>query len=75
MVIFITSDQKEVDYFRKVFVKINDYPSKPVEKIIKNKLRLSNINITNESQTNTTDNSETKVHLFLPLSGKQNKHM
>ena len=43
MVIFITSDQyllqKEVDYFRKVFVKTNDYPSKPVEKIIKNKLR------------------------------------
>ena len=43
MIIFISSDQyllqTEVDYFKKVFVKINEYPSKAVEKIIKNKLQ------------------------------------
>ena len=43
MIIFISSDQyllqTEVDYFKKVFVKINDYPSKAVEEIIKNKLQ------------------------------------
>ena len=73
--IIICSDQhllqKELDYLRKVFVEINDYPSKTVENILKNELEEENINITNELQTNTNDNSETKLQLFLPFSGKQ----
>ena len=72
--IIICSDQHllqiELDHLRKVFVEINDYPSKTVENIIKNELEKENIDITNEPQTNTTDNSETKLQLFLPFSGK-----
>ena len=56
---------------RKLFIEINDYPSKTVENIIKNELEKENVDITNEPQTNTTDNSETKLQLFLPFSGKQ----
>ena len=52
------------DHLRKVFVKINDYPSKTVESIIKNKLEKENVGITNEQQINATDNSETKLQLF-----------
>ena len=63
--------QKEVDYLRKVSPKINDYPSKAVENIIKNKLKKENVNITNEPQINTTDNNETKLHLFISFSGRQ----
>ena len=70
---FICSDQyllqKELDYLKKVFVEINDYPSKTTEKIIQNELRKENV--TNEPQTDTTDNSETKLQLLLPFSGKQ----
>ena len=73
--IIICSDQHllqiELDHLRKVFVEINDYPSKTVENIIKNELGRENVNITNEPQTNTTDNSETKLQLFLSFSGKQ----
>ena len=73
--IIICSDQrllqKELDNLRKVFVQINDYPSKIVKSIIKNELEKENADITNEPQTNTTDNSETKLQLFLPFSGKQ----
>ena len=73
--IIICSDQQllqiELDHLRKVFVEINDYPSKTVENIIKNELEKENVDITNEPQTNTTDNSETKLQLFLPFSGKQ----
>ena len=40
--IIIISDQyllqNALDYFRKVFVEINDYPTKTVENIIKNEL-------------------------------------
>ena len=32
---------------------------------------VENINFTNEPQTNTTDKNETKLQLFLSLSGKQ----
>ena len=63
--------QEEFDYLRKVFVEINDYNFKTVENIIKNELGKENVNIANESQTNTTDNSETKLQLFLPFSRKQ----
>ena len=63
--IIICSDQHllqiELDHLRKVFVEINDYPSKTVENIIKNELEKENVDITNEPQTNTTDNSETKL--------------
>ena len=73
--IIICSDQrllqKELDNLRKVFVQINDYPSKIVKSIIKNELEKENADITNEPQTNTTDKSKTKLHLFLPFSGKQ----
>ena len=73
--IIICSDQHllqiELDHLRKVFVEINDYPSKTVENIIKNELEKENVDITNKPQTNTTDNSETKLQLFLPFSGKQ----
>ena len=73
--IIICSDQQllqiELDHLRKVFVEINDYPSKTVENIIKNELEKENVDITNKPQTNTTDNSETKLQLFLPFSGKQ----
>ena len=73
--IIICSDQhllqKELDYFWKGFVEINDYPSKTVENMIKNELEKENVNITNEPQTNTTDNSEAKLQLFLTFSGKQ----
>ena len=74
---------KEFDYLRKVFVEINDCSSKAVENIIndcsskaveniiKNELEKGNLNITNQPQTNTTDNSKIKLHLFLPFSGKQ----
>ena len=55
----------------KVFVEINNYLSKTVENIIKNELEKENVNITNESQTNSADNSERKLQLFLPFSGKQ----
>ena len=51
------------DYLRKVFIKINNYSSKTVQNI--------NFNITNEPQTNTTDNNETKLELLLPFSVKQ----
>ena len=72
--IIICSDQhllqKELDYLRKVFVEINDYPFKTVENIIKNELQKENVNITNEPQTNTADNSKTKPQLFLPFWGK-----
>ena len=71
----ICSDQHllqiELDHLRKVFVEINDYPSKTVENIIKNKLEKENVDFTNKPQTNTTNNSETKLQLFLPFSGKQ----
>ena len=50
---------------------INDCSSKAVENIIKNELEKGNLNITNQPQTNTTDNSKIKLHLFLPFSGKQ----
>ena len=40
-------------------------------KTIKNELEKENTDINNEPQTNTTDKSETKLHLFLPFSGKQ----
>ena len=73
--IIICSDQQllqiELDHLRKVFVEINDYPSKTVENIIKNELEKENVDITNKPQTNTTDNSETKLQLFLPFWGKQ----
>ena len=42
-------------------MQINDYPSKTVENIIKNELKKENVDIINEPQTNTTDNSETKL--------------
>ena len=75
--IFICSDQyllqKELDYLKKVFVEINDYPSKATEKIIQNELKKENV--TNEPQTDTTDNSETKLQLLLPFSGKQDIHL
>ena len=62
----ICSDQhplpKELNYLRKLFIEINDYPSKTVENIIKNELEKEKFNITNEPQTNTTDNSETKLN-------------
>ena len=35
------------------------------------KLGKENINITNDPQNNNTDNSKTKLQLFLPFSGKQ----
>ena len=73
--IIICSDQdlfqKEVDYLRKVFVKINDYLTITLKNIIENELQKENVNTTNNSQTNTTDNNETKLKLFLPFSGKQ----
>ena len=73
--IIVCSDQHllqmELDHFRKVFVEINDYPSKAVENIIKNELEKENVGITNEPRTNNTDNSERKLQLFLPFSGKQ----
>ena len=37
----------ELDHFRKVFVEINDYPSKAVENIIKNELDRENVDNTN----------------------------
>ena len=59
------SDQRllqiELDNLRRVLVQINDYPSKTVENIIKNELEKENVDIINEPQTNTTDNSETKL--------------
>ena len=68
---FICSDQhqllKELDYLREVLVEINYYPSKTVENIIKNELEKENVNISNEPQTKTSDNSETKLQLFLPF--------
>ena len=73
--IIICSDQHllqiELDHLRKVFVEINDYPSKTVENIIKNELEKENVDITNEPQTNTTGHWKTKLQLFLPFSGKQ----
>ena len=73
--IIICSDQHllqiELDNLRKVFVEMHDYPSKAVENIIKNELEKENVDITNESQTQTTDNSERKLQLFLPFSGRQ----
>ena len=39
--------------------------------MIKNELEKENFNITNEPQTNTTDNSESELQLFLPCLGKQ----
>ena len=39
---------KRLNYLRKAFVEINDYPSKTVENIIKNELEKENVNITNE---------------------------
>ena len=73
--IIICSDQQllqiELDHLRKVFVEINDYPSKTVENIIKNELEKENVDITNEPQTNTTGHWKTKLQLFLPFSGKQ----
>ena len=45
--IIICSDQHllqiELDHLRKVFVEINDYPSKTVENIIKNELEKENV--------------------------------
>ena len=73
--IVICSDQHllqiERDHLTKVFVEINDYLSKTVENMIKNELEEENVDFTQELQTNTTDNSETKLQLFLPFSGKQ----
>ena len=63
--IIISSDQHllqiELDYLRKAFIEINDYPSKAVENIIKNEGKKGNVNITNERQTSTTGNSEAKL--------------
>ena len=63
--------QIELDNLIKVFVEINDYPSKTVENIIKNELERENVDITGGAQTNATDNSEAKLQLFFPFSGKQ----
>ena len=73
--IVISSDQhllqKQLDCLKNVLVEINDYRSKTVENIIQNEPEKGNINITNTSQTNTTDNSETKLQKFLLFSGKE----
>ena len=73
--IIICSDkhllQIELHHLRKVFVEINDYPSKTVGNIIKNELEKENVDITNEPQTITANNIETKLQLFLPFSVKQ----
>ena len=73
--IIICSDQHllqiELNHLRKVYVEINDYPSKTVENIIKNELEKENFDITNEPQVSTTSNSEAKLQLFLPFSGEQ----
>ena len=73
--ILISSDQhllqKQLDCLKKVPVEINNYPSKRVENTIQNELEKGNINITNKSQTNTTDNRDTKLQKFLPFSGKE----
>ena len=63
--------QKELEYLGKLFLEINNYLSKTVENIIKNELEKENVGITNEPRTNSTDNSERKLQLFLPFSGKQ----
>ena len=63
--------QKELDYLRKVFVGKHDYPSKTVKNIIRNELEKENVNINDEPQTSTTDNSKIKLQLFLPFSVKQ----
>ena len=39
--------------------------------MIKNELEKENFNITNEPQTNTTDNSESELQLFLPFLGSK----
>ena len=63
--IIICSDQHllqiELDHLRKVFVKINDYPSETVENIINNELEKKKFDFTNKPQTNTTNNSEIKL--------------
>ena len=63
--------QIELNHLRKVYVEINDYPSKTVENIIKKELEKENFDITNEPQVSTTSNSEAKLQLFLPFSGEQ----
>ena len=63
--------QIELDDLIKVFVEINDYPSKTVENIIKNELERENVDITDGAQTNATDNSETKLQFFLPKQIKK----
>ena len=63
--------QKELDYLRKVFVEKHDYPSETVKNIIRNELEKENVNINDEPQTSTTDNSKIKLQLFLPFSVKQ----
>ena len=72
--IVICSDQHllqiERDHLTKVFVEINDYLSKTVENMIKNELEEENVDFTQELQTNTTDNSETKLQLFLHIEIK-----
>ena len=63
--------QKELEYLRKVFVEKHDYPSQTVKNIIRNELEKENVNINDEPQTSTTDNSKIKLQLFLPFSVKQ----
>ena len=41
------------------------------ENAVKNEIQKENVNRTNEPQTNTTDDNETKLQLFLQFSGKK----
>ena len=74
--IIICSDQhllqKELDYLRKVFVEINDYPSKTVENIIKNETRKKKMLIsrTNHRSILLTIAKQSYNYLFHSLENK-----
>ena len=60
--------EKELDYKRTVFIKINDYLAKTVDNIIKNELQKENIDIATEPKAmKQNKNNEIKIQLFLPF--------
>ena len=75
--------KNEIDHLRKVFIRINQYPKKVVESVIKNVKETSNgtpITTGNGNETSATSNhadteavraNETKPCMVLPYAGKQ----
>ena len=65
--------EKELSYLRNIFCKINNYPFKLVNDIIKKEIEKVN-NVTNIENENNTENKD-KVQILLPYAGTQGDNL